>query len=356
MVAGRPVLGGLGRCPGLQHHVHQARDGLHGLAALFLILQSEDTENDVVEKLDQSVDITLGKLDFLVLGGIDDADCIEDVREGGRSVQVVAECVVDALEDGLHLRVGGRTAVRRHPRRVLAVGVARRRLSRHRVKVLRSLQDAFETLFRGLQGLVGEVQRPAIMGLEYEETNCHGAVSLVKLRMVAGEQLRQRDEVAQGLAHLLPVDGDHVVVHPVMYPLCAPGSHILGDFALMMREHQVHAAAMDVELVSEVLLSHDRALQVPSRETLAPRGRPFHDMLRLGFLPQGEVERSVLVALAVQRARPFESRVQAAPGKDAVAVVFVVFLHVEIHGAVADIGITGIKDLLDGFDLLDDVP
>jgi len=35
--------------------------------------------------------------------------------------------------------------------------------------------------------------------------------------MLAGKELRQRDEVAQRLAHLLALDGDHVVVHPVLH-------------------------------------------------------------------------------------------------------------------------------------------
>ena len=39
--------------------------------------------------------------------------------------------------------------------------------------------------------------------------------------MLAGEKLFEGDEVAQRFAHLLSIDGDHIVVHPVVYHLAA---------------------------------------------------------------------------------------------------------------------------------------
>ena len=89
--------------------------------------------------------------------------------------------------------------------------------------------------------------------------------------MVASEELLQRDEVAKRLTHLLTVDGNHIVVHPVLHGLMTHRSLCLCYLALMVREHEVHAAAVDIKLLAEVLTTHGRALTVPPRETVAPR-------------------------------------------------------------------------------------
>ena len=123
------------------------------------------------------------------------------------------------------------------------------------------------------------------MGLEDEETDCHRGISLFEKLMIAAEELREGDKVAEGLSHLLAIDGDHVVVDPVADAAGASGCLVLSDLALMVGEHQIHPAAVDVKLVPEVFLSHNGALEVPSRETFSPRGRPAHNVLRLSFLP-----------------------------------------------------------------------
>ena len=78
-------------------------------------------------------------------------------------------------------------------------------------------------------------------------------------------------------------------------------------------------------------------------------------MLRFGLLPEGEIIRSPLVALAVQCPGPFEGVVQGTAGKDTVVVVPVVFLNVEIYRSVGDVCISCIEYPLYGLDLLDDV-
>ena len=193
------------------------------------------------------------------------------------------------------------------------------------------------------------------MRLEDEEADGHRGICLREFLVLSAEQLRQGDEIAQGFAHLLAVDRDHVVVDPVVDTLCVAAGHILGDLALVVREHQIHSAAVDVELVAEVFLAHHGAFQMPSRESLAPRTRPVHDVFRLGLLPKGEIVRSLLVALSVKCACSFTGVVQSAPGKDSVVVILVVFLHVKVHGSVGDVGVACVQNLLDGLDLLDDV-
>ena len=57
-----------------------------------------------------------------------------------------------------------------------------------------------------------------------------------------------------------------------------------------MGEHQVVAAAVQVEAVAEQAQAHGDALDVPAGPARAPRRRPGR-LARLGRLPQGEVER-----------------------------------------------------------------
>ena len=140
-----------------------------------------------------------------------------------------------------------------------------------------------------------------------------------------------------------------------MHAAGAPGGHILGNFALMVREHEIHAATVDIELLAQVLLSHHRALQMPAREAFSPGRRPAHDVFRFRLLPDGKVVRRLFVVLTVQGAGTFQRGVQGAAGKDAVMVVFVIFLYIKIHGPVGFVCITGLQDLLHGLYLLDDM-
>ena len=85
-----------------------------------------------------------------------------------------------------------------------------------------------------------------------------------------------------------------------MHTARAAGSNILGDFAFVVREHQVHAAAVDVKFVAEVFLAHHGTLQMPTGEAFTPRGGPFHNMLGFCLFPKGEVIGSLLIRLTVQ--------------------------------------------------------
>ena len=173
--------------------------------------------------------------------------------------------------------------------------------------------------------------------------------------MAAVEELIEGDEVAQRLAHLLSTNGDHVVVHPVGDGLFAVGGHALCDFRLVVREHEIHAAAVDVEGLAEVLASHGRAFHVPARETVAPRRRPTHDVLGLSFLPKGEVDGVMLLFLTAQLARGVEHLLEVASREDAVGVLLIIFLNVEIDRAVLHVGVAVVENLLDHGNLLDDV-
>ncbi len=103
---------------------------------------------------------------------------------------------------------------------------------------------------------------------------------------------RDGQRVAQRLGHLLTRERHPAVVQPVAGEAVARGAG-LRTLVLVVREHQVQTAAVDVERLPEVGSRHRRALQVPPRPATAPRRRPGR-LTGLGRLPQGEVPRGPL--------------------------------------------------------------
>ena len=144
-------------------------------------------------------------------------------------------------------------------------------------------------------------------------------------------------------------------IQPVVHHLVALAGHGLCDLALVVGKHQVHAAAVDVEVVAQVLASHGGAFAVPAREAVAPGRGPAHDVLGRGFLPQGEVGLVVLLAHTVELAALVDDVVEVAVREHAVVVVVVVLLDVEVDAAVALIGVAVVHDFLHELLLLDDV-
>ena len=78
-------------------------------------------------------------------------------------------------------------------------------------------------------------------------------------------------------------------------------------------------------------------------------------MLRCGAFPQSEVGLTFLLIRAGKLAALVDDIGEVTAGEDTVFMVFVVFLNIEINGAMALIGIAVLEDLLDEFLLLDDV-
>src|ERR1700680_4873009 len=69
----------------------------------------------------------------------------------------------------------------------------------------------------------------------------------------------------------------------------AGGSFGLCDLRLVVWKDVVQAAGMDVESIAEQRHRHRRALDVPARETGAPRARPYLHPVMAGRLPEREV-------------------------------------------------------------------
>ena len=107
-----------------------------------------------------------------------------------------------------------------------------------------------------------------------------------------------REEVAQGLGHLLVVDVDVAVVHPVVGEGLAVGSFALCDLVFVVGEDQILTAAVEVKGLAQIVAGHGGAFDVPARSALAP-GRIPVGFARLGSLPHGEVQRLFLAVIDV---------------------------------------------------------
>ena len=59
------------------------------------------------------------------------------------------------------------------------------------------------------------------MGLQDEEADCHWSIGLGQQLMCAIEELIQCDEVAERFTHFRSVNGNHVVMHPVVNHIVA---------------------------------------------------------------------------------------------------------------------------------------
>ena len=201
----------------------------------------------------------------MVEGCVDYVASLEEVADDKLSLEVIVHRIVAALAqfayELLHLII----ALLSH---------------RHTLQVVQTIHQALQSLLAGLQCIVREVYGAAVVGREDEETDGHWRISLLQTVVIACEELLQGNEVTKTLTHLLTIDGNHIVVHPVMNHLVALRSHSLSNLALMMRENQIHAATMNIEVTAQVLTSHRSTLAVPSWESIAPRTRPAHDVLR----------------------------------------------------------------------------
>src|SRR5688500_9525076 len=63
----------------------------------------------------------------------------------------------------------------------------------------------------------------------------------------------------------------------------------LRNLAFVVRELQVHAATMNVELFAQVLRAHGRALDMPAGKAFTPWAFPAHDMFGWRRFPECEV-------------------------------------------------------------------
>ncbi len=177
-----------------------------------------------------------------------------------------------------------------------------------------------------------------------------GAAEVVPkfLRANEFEYVRHRKHVAERLRHLLARLGDPAVVQPVLREVVT-GALGLRDLVLMMREHQIQSAAVDVERLAEVEHRHRRAFEVPSGPARTPRCGPRR-LARLGGLPEREVPR---IPFARTGALALVDVVELVPGQPPVLGEAP---DVEVDVAARRVRVTVVDEPLHHLDHLGDVP
>ena len=91
-----------------------------------------------------------------------------------------------------------------------------------------------------------------------------------------------RQDIALRLAHFALTVIQVLNMEPVAAPRMPDGRFTLRNFVCVMRENIVHTAAMQVEILAEMLHADCRALDMPAGIADAPRAVPFQ-FLRIEF-------------------------------------------------------------------------
>src|SRR5659263_745805 len=118
--------------------------------------------------------------------------------------------------------------------------------------------------------------------------------------MSSGKEFIKRDKISKRLTHLLTIDRDQVIVHPVVNRLVSKTCHTLGDLCLVMREKQVKPSSMNIKWFSEVFCTHCRKFGVPAGKTFTPGRRPMHNVFRCRFFPDCKIQSRFFLTLGIK--------------------------------------------------------
>ena len=108
------------------------------------------------------------------------------------------------------------------------------------------------------------------MGLHHKKPYHSRAVGLGKDVVFPGEDLLRQQVISRGFCHFLPIEGQHIGMHPVPDRALAVAGFGLGDLTFMVGEFKIHPAAVDIKAFAKVFGTHYSTFQVPSRESLSP--------------------------------------------------------------------------------------
>ena len=75
-----------------------------------------------LKEVDKSLDVGFVKSKFLIFYSIDYANCIKDMRKSYRSIEVIAQCFVNTVDECLDLSVGSFDYIWCNCRNKLAIG------------------------------------------------------------------------------------------------------------------------------------------------------------------------------------------------------------------------------------------
>ena len=183
------------------------------------------------------------------------------------------------------------------------------------------------------------------MALEAEEAVGQGVIALF---------LQQGDgkELALGLAHLAGIGVQVEDMHPIIAPFMAQIGLRLGDFVGVVGESVIDAAAVNIQVLAQVLHGDAGALNVPAGVAHAPGRIPLQGLvLKLGLgEPEDKVVLVALVAVLLHALTDAHSQVFLVEVvKD---VVLLQLGGVKVHVAAGKVGIAGVHQLGDDADIV----
>ena len=110
------------------------------------------------------------------------------------------------------------------------------------------------------------------------------------LQIILFSDLSYGKEVAERFGHFTVVDVQETVVQPVTCKNLAVAALALCNLIFMVRENQVFAAGMNINLFTQIFFCHDGTLDMPSRTSLAPWRYPERFSFFFRF-PEYEIQR-----------------------------------------------------------------
>jgi hypothetical protein len=153
--------------------------------------------------------------------------------------------------------------------------------------------EFLEGLTGGVEGVEGEVEGRAVVGADEDVVDFGGGVAF-------GGEVFESVEIAEAFGHFAAIDHEVGDVEPVAGEMALGGAAGLGDFVFVVREDEVNAAGVEVEVFAEVLEDHGGALEVPAGAAFAPRAGPVViAIFGLAGFPEGEIGEGVFGVFVV---------------------------------------------------------
>ena len=257
---------------------------------------------------------------------------------------------------GVDRRVEGAHQVEHHPHRAGGVQVGLEHLAEgrpgvghafgdrgvrlallHEVETGEEVGQPPQRLVGLLQAVPGEHQLLAVVGREQQVAERRRAMAL-------GEHLGDRELVAERLRHLLLVDQQVLDVEPEAGERAAGRPLALGDLVLVVREHEVDAAGVQVDgRLAEQPQRHRRALDVPAGTPGTEAEVPAR-LARPGRLPEDEVAGVLLVVVVRVHAR---ARLDPLVVEARQPAVLLEGRDLVVGGPLAAVGVAGALERLD---------
>ena len=191
---------------------------------------------------------------------------------------------------------------------------------------------------RRFQPVESEVQLLAIRHRGQQITDRLGLIA-------ARQDVAQGEEIAQRFRHLLAFHHQEFGVQPEAREGLAGERFRLGDLVLVMRKDQVDAAGVNIERLAQVFDAPSRSTRCASPAGPARWAFPRTGLAFFGRLPQHEIAGVGFLVFVHVHARAGEVAAEIVvrelavlgEGRDA-----------EVDGAVARIGVAGLRPALDG--------